>query len=94
MRAISFSKEAQKALKKLHKSTPKEAKSIARRIMQIREVGITPNCKQLQNSLPVLHRSRCGDYRIIYKLEEKELLVFFIGHRREVYSSIKDKSIN
>jgi mRNA interferase RelE/StbE len=37
--------------------------------------------------LPDLYRIRVGDYRIIYRVKETELvvLVLSIGHRREVY---------
>jgi mRNA interferase RelE/StbE len=34
-----------------------------------------------------LHRIRVGDYRIIYRIQDKEMTVLIvrIGHRREVY---------
>lgn len=34
-----------------------------------------------------LHRTRAGDYRIIYRIEDHRLLVLVvkIGHRRDVY---------
>lgn len=43
--------------------------------------------KPLKAEYKGLHSDRVGDYRIIYKiLQEKTLIVIFkIGHRREVY---------
>ena len=37
--------------------------------------------------LPDLYRIRVGDYRIVYQINETELVVLIlsIGHRREVY---------
>ena len=39
----------------------------------------------LRRSLRGYRKLRVGDYRIIYKIEEKNIIVFKIGHRREVY---------
>jgi len=37
------------------------------------------------------YRLRVGNYRIIFKKEEKELIIIIIriGHRKEIYLSIK-----
>lgn len=32
-----------------------------------------------------VYRVRVGDYRVIYRIEDDELLVLKIGHRRDVY---------
>lgn len=85
MIAIRLSRDAEKTLKTLQKSNPKEAKLIAKRILQIREKGTTNNCRILVNSNPPQYRSRCGNYRIIYRLEEECLKISIIGHRRDVY---------
>jgi mRNA interferase RelE/StbE len=44
-----------------------------------------PNCRKLINQ--VGYRVRVGDYRVIYQVEGKNLLVyvFKLGHRREIY---------
>ena len=31
---------------------------------------------------------RAGDYRIIYKLAKKKIIVLKIGHRKEVYQKV------
>lgn len=41
--------------------------------------------KPLRHSLQSLWSLRVGDYRIIYKIMEEEILVLKIGHRRDVY---------
>lgn len=43
--------------------------------------------KPLQYSLKTYYRLRVGDYRVIYKIFEKEVIVLIIeiGHRREIY---------
>ena len=93
MRTVSFSKEADKALRLLMKSAPKEAKTIARRIMELRSTGFTPQCKLLQNSVPPLYRSRCGSHRVVYALHPDKLEVLAIGHRREIYTVTGNKGM-
>lgn len=41
----------------------------------------------LRRNLSGLFKLRVGDYRIIYKIEKKEVIILIIsvGHRREVY---------
>lgn len=43
----------------------------------------------LRRNLSGFFKLRVGDYRIIYKIEKKEIvvLVISVGHRREVYES-------
>ena len=45
-----------------------------------------PDCKKLQG-VDGLFRVRVGDYRIIYQVKDRELIVLVVrvGHRREVY---------
>lgn len=48
--------------------------------------------KPLRQNLAGLWRYRVGDYRLICRMEDSRLvvLVLVIGHRREVYESLKD----
>ena len=39
----------------------------------------------LKRSLKGYRKMRIGDYRIIYKIEEKEIFILKIGHRKDVY---------
>jgi mRNA interferase RelE/StbE len=47
--------------------------------------------KPLSGPLSGYWSYRVGNYRIIYRIEEKHLIVyvFGIGHRREIYKSLK-----
>ena len=49
-----------------------------------------PNdCKKLQgNKRPPLYRVRSGNYRIIYTIEDKKLIILIvdIGHRKDIYN--------
>jgi mRNA interferase RelE/StbE len=43
--------------------------------------------KPLRYSLKGLRRLRVGDYRIIYKLEDKTVIIIAIKHRKDVYEN-------
>lgn len=80
---ITFSKSAEKELLNL-------AKKIGSQILaKIDLLAINPRpsgCKKLIGSLNS-YRIRIGDYRVIYTITDKELLVDIvtIGDRKEVY---------
>jgi mRNA interferase RelE/StbE len=93
VKAVEFSKEAHKTLTLLQKSSPKNAKAVARRILELRNTGITAHCKMLRNSSPPVFRSRCGDYRVVFELTEHKLNVLAIGHRRDIYSHTRNKGL-
>jgi mRNA interferase RelE/StbE len=48
--------------------------------------------KPLAYDLAGLNSLRTSDYRIIYRIREKELIIIVIavGHRREIYKKLKD----
>jgi mRNA interferase RelE/StbE len=49
------------------------------------------NIKKLGGIKEDYYRLRVGNYRVIFKKEEKELIIIIIriGHRKEIYFSIK-----
>lgn len=61
---------------------------------RINELSIDPRpngCKKLRGSDSIpLYRIRCGDYRIIYTIQDEILLILIseIGHRREIYRGL------
>ncbi|HLR97828.1 MAG TPA: type II toxin-antitoxin system RelE/ParE family toxin [Jiangellaceae bacterium] len=81
--AISYVPSAAKAIRKLDRPT-------ARRLLEaIGELASDPRpsgCIQLKGGDGEL-RIRVGDYRIVYDVQDDELvvLVLRVGHRREVY---------
>ena len=42
----------------------------------------------LRKGLQGYRKLRVGDYRIIYKIEDKNIIILKIGHRKEIYSKI------
>lgn len=80
---VTFDNRAYKELEALGKSD-------AERVLKaLRRLAIDPlkaaNVKALRGEEG--YRLRVGDYRVLYKLNAGELLVFVVkvGHRREVY---------
>jgi len=71
------------------KDLPKIAGDIQQRIRKAIESKLTlaPQefGKPLSRTLKGYWKLRVGDYRIIYKIEPKKILILCIGHRREVY---------
>ena len=52
-----------------------------------RNPRIHPNIKRLTGKLAGLHRYRAGDLRVVYRIEDTQLVVFVtnIGYRQDVY---------
>jgi len=42
----------------------------------------------LRKSLQGHRKLRVGDYRVIYRIEEKRIIVLKIGHRKDVYPKV------
>ncbi len=42
----------------------------------------------LRKSLQGYRKLRVGDYRIIYRIQGKEILILKIGHRKDVYPKV------
>ncbi len=82
---IEFNKGYLKDLKKIPIRAQKQIRE------KIQNLSLDPRpegCKKLQGSSnPALYRVRCGDYRIIYTIEDHVLLVIIIqvGNRKEIY---------
>ncbi|NEQ95919.1 MAG: type II toxin-antitoxin system RelE/ParE family toxin [Cyanothece sp. SIO2G6] len=80
---IELLKTAKKELAKLSQQIQRR---IAAKIDSLLIEPYPPNCKKLINGNGRF-RIRVGDYRIIYRVEDEQLviLVIQIGHRRDVY---------
>lgn len=46
--------------------------------------GLAGDVKRLTNFTPE-YRLRVGDYRILFEIEKKSIIVYRVRHRREVY---------
>ena len=43
----------------------------------------------LKKSLQGFRKLRVGDYRVIYKIGKETIIIFKIGHRKEVYTTVR-----
>lgn len=82
-------KYAPRAARELKRLDPQVKRRIRTAIERIREDPTRG--KPLQLTLRGLRSLRTGDYRIVYQVREGllEILVFAVGHRREVYERLR-----
>ena len=45
----------------------------------------------LKGNLKGFKKLRVGDYRIVYKMRQEEVLILGIGHRKDIYEVIKNR---
>ncbi len=71
------------------KDLPKIPRNIQVRIKKAIELRLlrdpVSSGEPLRKSLKGYKKLRVGDYRIIYRIEKSDILIFKIGHRKEVY---------
>ena len=82
---MKYQLEIRRAAEKQYEKLPQRVQiQIARTILLLKENPYPQHCKKLQSSMG-LYRLRVGDYRIVYEIHEKVLLIVVIrsGHRRE-----------
>jgi mRNA interferase RelE/StbE len=81
---VEFAPLAQRQMRKL----PREMQG--RILERIAELATNPRPTGVKKLVDEenLYRTRMGDYRIVYQIRDRELLVVIVkvGHRREVYT--------
>lgn len=79
---IEIKKSAAKEIEHLPR---KDLESILEKISSLAKNPRPYNCKKLSGQEK--YRVRCGDYRILYSIEDTILIVIVVkvGHRRDVY---------
>ena len=85
------------ALDQLRGLPKKALRQVTRRIRGLASDPCPGNAKKLQNTkVPDLYRIRSGDYRIVYQIRRKRLLVLVIriGHRKDVYRNLAALSVD
>ena len=85
--AIEFHPSADKALRKLPVGTQRR---IVAAVERLADDPRPPGCVKLAGD-ENLWRIRVGDYRVVYEIHDKRLLVLVVrvGHRRDVYKKGK-----
>ena len=85
---IRFTSSAAKAIRKLDPEIRRRVRSALAVLAEQPERG-----KPLQLTLKGLRSWRTGDFRIVYQIVERriEILVIAVGHRRDVYSRLRDR---
>lgn len=85
--SIKYTKEAKKKIEKLDKSIRLVIKKAIESLSSNPYKG-----KPLSYELAGLYSLRTSDYRIIYRIKEKQLIIIVItvGHRREIYKKLKE----
>ncbi len=89
MYKIVYTKEAVAAIKKLSQKKKRQIKDAIERIGENpHQIG-----KHLTHELKGLLSYRSGDYRIIYRIYRKEILVIIltVGHRKDIYKQTTRK---
>lgn len=73
------------AVKEIERLPRKDIKAVLERIESLSENPRPHDCKKL--SAQERYRVRCGDYRILYSIEDDILIVLVVkvGHRKDVY---------
>ena len=87
---VILHKNAQRFFNKLDNSIKKQ---IARGLEKLKK---NPNFgKPLSGNLFSLRSLREGKFRILYKVEDEKLLIFFFffGHRKEIYQCFNSKKV-
>jgi len=81
-RTILLEKQSLKFLKNLDKDT---SRRIIEKLEMLEEDPIPPNARKLLSVKDNAYRIRVGDYRILYRLDANNIIVFSINKRSIVY---------
>jgi mRNA interferase RelE/StbE len=76
--------------KSVHRDLKKLSKPEAKRILDQIETELVKKPKSnplLKGQFAGLRKYRIGDYRVIYAILEKDVLILRIGNRKDVYKS-------
>ncbi|MEA2047737.1 MAG: type II toxin-antitoxin system RelE/ParE family toxin [Campylobacterota bacterium] len=73
-----------KAIKDLFKVHKAEAKKILSKIEELEKFPQVPNIKKLTNFEPP-YRLRVGNYRVLFDIEDNDITVYRVKHRKESY---------
>jgi len=66
------------------RAMPKEIRRLIGHKIFLLEKGLTGNIKKLKGSTNE-YRLRVGDYRVIFELEGRQIVVYDVGDRKDIY---------
>jgi len=83
---IEYSEDSTKELTKIHKN---DVKKIIAKIELLSDDPFPSGYKKIKGKLK-LWRIRIGDYRVIYSIEQANLIIYIIRirHRKDVYDNL------
>ena len=85
MKVIMYQVELKpRSIKDLKRLPKPEARKIVEKIKNL-EQGLSGDIKKLTNFTPE-YKLRVGNYRVLFEVEERKIIVYRIKHRKEVYS--------
>lgn len=87
---VDITATADKALAKLHRKQPRDAKRIEAALTSLADEPRPVNCKQL-SGIRGVWRFRVGNYRVCYEIHDRMLLVLVvtISTRDDVYEQLR-----
>jgi mRNA interferase RelE/StbE len=77
----------QRAIRDIEKLDPKIKKRLGKVLLRYKEEPLR-YAERLSDSKLGTYRFRIGDYRIIFDIEDNEIVVLRVGHRKEIYKRI------
>ncbi|MEW6327828.1 MAG: type II toxin-antitoxin system RelE/ParE family toxin [Thermodesulfobacteriota bacterium] len=75
---------ANRAIKDIQRLEPAVKKRIGRVLLRYEENPLKYAVRLTESKLGT-YRFRIGDYRVIFDLEDDEIVVLRVGHRRDIY---------
>ena len=73
-----------KAEKDINKLDPSVKKSIGKSLLKLQDNPIQYS-EKLTDPRIGTYRFRKGDYRVIFDIEDKDIIILRLGHRRDIY---------
>jgi mRNA interferase RelE/StbE len=78
--SVQFKPQAVKDIEKL----PSRVQTNIIKDIEVMSGDLSGDVKRLTNFTPE-YRLRVGDYRVLFEIENKNIIVYRVRHRREVY---------
>lgn len=86
---LLYTEETKSFIEKLPVKKKRQIKDAVERLAAEPAIG-----KRLTHELSGLWSYRCGDYRIIYRVEHQRVLIIVlaVGHRRDIYQTLSRRA--